>query len=113
MLTPGGLINQTLHANALMSLQIRRKYAILGRLRRLLPFRQASIIARQSVQLEKTYVFNEIAMFCLFFVFFFVHGKGQIVVVLDIICSFGFLVELLYLGLLSHITNYFDTKFTT
>ena len=44
---------------------------------------------------------------------FFVHGKGQIVVVLDIICSFWILVELLYLGLLSYITNYFDTKFTT
>ena len=43
---------------------------------------------------------------------FFVHGKGQIVVVLDDL-QFWILVELLYLGLLSHITNCFDTKFTT
>ena len=35
---------------------------------------------------------------------FFVHGKGQIVVVLDIsYLQFWILVELLYLGLLSHI----------
>ena len=48
---------------------------------------------------------------------FFVHGKGQIVAVALYYLQFWILVELLYLGaylgLLSHITNYFDTKFTT